>query len=103
MSKEETARKLHELELMHEHKLKEMKELQDRFEQHLNSNQKTEMSLYDRINDLQSDLDIIKKLNIEYQDQVKAKVEVIEERNSVIKQLENKNEKRKLEITDLKE
>ena len=31
MSKEETARKLHELELMHDHKLKELKELQDRF------------------------------------------------------------------------
>ena len=59
--------------------------------------------MYDRINDLQSDLDLIKKLNVEYADQVKAKVEVIEERNSVIKQLEAKNEKRKHEITELKE
>ena len=59
--------------------------------------------MYDRINDLQSDLDLIKKLNVEYADQVKAKVEVIEERNSVIKQLETKNEKRKHEITELKE
>lgn len=67
MSKEEVARKLHECEFTIQMKTKELEELQQRFEKHMNANQKTEASLYERISDLQNETEILKKLRVEDQ------------------------------------
>ena len=102
MSKEEIARKLHECEFTIQIKTKELEDLQSRFEKHMNANQKTEASLYERISDLQNESEMLKKLRAEDQELLKQERANVQDKVNDIKDLQHKIAQHKATIDDYK-
>ena len=59
LSKDDLIKKVTELELKNQRKQEENDELQRRFDEHMKSNQRTESSLYERINDMQAQIEML--------------------------------------------
>jgi chromosome segregation protein len=105
LSKEDLARKVGELELKIKRKQDEVEEVRRRFNEHMQSNERTERSLYERIADMQAQLELLQKLRDEdkYQVQqtqkvVELKEAEIEEKKDAIKSLQKKVSSLKDEI-----
>jgi hypothetical protein len=70
LSKDDLIRRASELEIKVKQKQAEIEEVNQRFEDHMKSNERTEKSLHERIGDMQSQIDLLKQLRDEDKYQV---------------------------------